>query len=437
MVVIGAGTNLGDRAHRLRRAVSLLSLGPDPVLRDVRVSRVYGSPALLPEGAPRSWDLPFLNLAVSGRTALAPRELLAELKAIEARMGRAPSERWAPRAIDLDILAWEGVALDEPGLSIPHPGLTARPFALLPLVDLAPALEVGGKPAAAWAEALGEASARPDDRATRGVVSPRVMGIVNVTPDSFSDGGSSLDPARAVAHALRLADEGAAVVDLGAESTRPGAREVSAEEEWKRLAPVLHDLVPALRASRPETDLSVDTRHAATAERAIEAGVAWINDVSGLGDPRMVAIARSSRARFVFMHSLTVPADRDVVLADGCDPVAEVLEWGRRRLAELEDAGIDRDRLVFDPGVGFGKNATHSLSLLRDARRFLSLPVPVLYGHSRKSCFNGLTPRPFAERDPETLAASIHLAREGADYVRVHDAAGHVRAFDVLGTLGN
>lgn len=238
----------------------------------------------------------------------------------------------------------------------------------------------------------------------------RIAAIVNVTPDSFSDGGAAYRADDAVEAVLRLLNEGADIVDIGAESTRPGATPVSPGEEWTRLAPVLAGLrgVP----------FGVDTRHAETAKNALRAGAHWINDVSGFSDPAMVAAVRDSACLLVVMHSLTVPADKNVVMGEA-DVVAALLDFARTRLDALEAAGIERMRLVFDPGIGFGKTAAQSWEIIRGIERFRELGVPLLIGHSRKSFLGE------EDRDARTLDVSRQLMRSGVAWLRVHDVAAH------------
>lgn len=243
-----------------------------------------------------------------------------------------------------------------------------------------------------------------------------IVGIINVTPDSFSDGGEYRDAAAALRAIDAQIKEGAAVIDIGAESTRPGAIPVTPEEEWTRLAPVLEKLPQGVR-------YSMDTRHAETAKRALECGMHWINDVSGFADPAMVNAVRDTDCKLVVMHSLSVPANKNDVLPEGADPVECVLAWAQSRLASLEAGGIARWRLIFDPGIGFGKTAAQSLALLRGVTCFKMLGVPLLIGHSRKS----FLAESALSRDEATLELSRELVRQGVDYLRVHDVAAHVR----------
>jgi dihydropteroate synthase len=263
------------------------------------------------------------------------------------------------------------------------------------------------------------------------------MGIINVTPDSFSDGGKFDDAESAVRQAQFLAASGASVLDLGAESTRPGATPISPEVEWKRLQPALEAILDWRKTLGDEAPrISVDTRHAEVARQALHSGADWINDVSGLTDPEMIAAVRDSDADLVFMHSLTVPPRKDVLLPADVNPVNHLLRWAEEKIARLESQGIDSQRLIFDPGIGFGTTPEQAFSLLRDIRRFHALGVRLLVGHSRKGFIAHAMTDSSLERDIETTALSQHLARSGVHYIRVHDVAMNARALKVTSLVG-
>lgn len=255
----------------------------------------------------------------------------------------------------------------------------------------------------------------------------RIVGIVNLTPDSFSDGGHYMDSGAAIARMEEMVEQGADVLDIGAESTRPGARSLSVEEEWERLRPVLE----MAKSRFGIVPVSIDTRNAATAARAIDSGADWINDVSGGRDEQMQAVIRSASCRYVVMHSLSVPADPSIVLPDGVDATITVRSWAERRLQDLYDAGIMPERVILDPGIGFGKTAEQSWNLLRGVPQLADLPVPLLIGHSRKSFFRLLGEREPHERDVETQMVSAWLASYGVPFLRVHDVAGTKRALAI------
>ena len=257
------------------------------------------------------------------------------------------------------------------------------------------------------------------------------MGVVNVTPDSFSDGGLFADANDAVVHAARLVDEGADLVDVGGESTRPGADPLPVDDELARVIPVIE----GLRAARPETFISVDTRHAAVAAAAIAVGADVVNDVGAGSDPAMFGVVRDGRAGLVLMHMLGEPKTmQDDPRYD--DVVAEVHEYLRERVEAAVFAGIGADRLAVDPGIGFGKELDHNLAVLRDLERFTDLDAALLVGASRKRFIGSLTgvedPR---DRVEGSLAAAVWSAAHGADMVRVHDVRATVRALRVADAI--
>ena len=245
---------------------------------------------------------------------------------------------------------------------------------------------------------------------------PRLMGIVNVTPDSFSDGGRHGTVQSAVAHALRLAADGADVLDVGGESTRPGAEPVGEEEELARVVPVVEALCRAT-----DVPVSVDTTKAAVAAAALNAGACVVNDVSGLTwDPAMLPLCAETGCGVVAMHIRGTPRDMQDAPEYG-DVLAEVSEHLRGRLLACESAGVTRESVLLDPGVGFGKTAAHNLALLRGVPVLRSLGRPVLVGHSRKRFLKHLLGREVEERTAGTVGVSVALAGLGCDWLRVHD----------------
>lgn len=257
---------------------------------------------------------------------------------------------------------------------------------------------------------------------------PLVMGIVNVTPDSFSDGGRHADVEAAVAHGLALVADGADLLDVGGESTRPFSTPVEADEEWRRVGEVVRRLT-----RESGVPVSIDTSKAVVAAQAIAAGAEIINDVTGLeGDPEMVRVAVESGAAVCAMHMQGTPQTMQVAPRYD-DVVAEIHGYLRRRRDALMAAGIPLERICLDPGIGFGKTHEHNLALLAAAGRFLDLGTPILVGHSRKGFIGKAIerelgrPATVAERDAGTAAAACRLAAAGIQIVRVH-AVGLVRA---------
>lgn len=245
---------------------------------------------------------------------------------------------------------------------------------------------------------------------------PLLMGIINVTPDSFSDGGRFLDPDAAVAQALALVADGADLLDVGGESTRPGAKAVTEQDEMARLLPVIRRIVAEVNVP-----ISIDTRKAAVAEAAIDAGAEIINDVSGLSaDPRMVAVAAATQAGVCAMHMQGTP-DTMQKSPTYTNVVTEVREYLRSRRDALIAAGITRERICLDPGIGFGKTYEHNLELLKSCHNFCSLGCPVMVGHSRKSFLGSMLGDAHADRTEAGVGVGLALAAQGVAILRVHD----------------
>jgi dihydropteroate synthase len=256
---------------------------------------------------------------------------------------------------------------------------------------------------------------------------PAVWGILNVTPDSFSDGGRFLAPEVAVEQALRLVQQGADVLDVGGESTRPGAQEVPVDEEIRRTAPV----VRALRAAKVTLPLSIDTRKADVARAALDAGADIVNDVSaGRHDPRLLPLVAERKAGLVVMHMRGEPATMQRA-PEYRDVVAEVRAFLADRRDAALAAGVDPTRVWVDPGIGFGKTLEHNLALLQGLESFTSLG-PVRGGASRKSFLGALTGRPAPERLLGSLACAARAHHAGVAAVRVHDVAETVELLKVL-----
>lgn len=254
---------------------------------------------------------------------------------------------------------------------------------------------------------------------------PLVMGIVNITPDSFSDGGRFFTAERAIAQARKLIDEGADLLDLGAESTRPGAAPVSADEELGRLLPVLEALADA------PIPISIDTLKPAVMRTAIARGASMINDVQALAAPGAIQALADSDAAVCLMHMQGEP--RTMQLAPHYDDVVrEVRAFLAGRVAACVAAGIARERVVIDPGFGFGKTVEHNFTLLAHLRELTDVGVPVLAGLSRKSSLGKITGRPAEQRLAASVAASVLAVERGARIVRVHDVAETRDALAIL-----
>ena len=274
-------------------------------------------------------------------------------------------------------------------------------------------------------EARGRAILSPEDTA------PRIMGIVNLTPDSFSDGGQRGSPAEAVAFALHLAQAGADLLDLGAESSRPGALPVSLEEELSRIIPVVR-----LLSDRTQIPISIDTTKAAVARAALAGGASIINDISALSaDPEMIAVAASSDAGIVLMHMQGTPATMQLN-PRYADVVTEVYDFLAHRIEWAEASGIPRERIAIDPGIGFGKTHEQNLEILRNLERFANLGCAVSVGASRKGFLGSITGKPVSQRAAASVAVSLESCLRGARVLRVHDVAEMADAIRVWTALG-
>jgi len=271
-------------------------------------------------------------------------------------------------------------------------------------------------------------------------VRPRIFGILNVTPDSFSDGGNFFSPSDAVARAKKLVADGADVIDVGGESTRPGAAPVTAEEEIRRVIPVIRDIVSSVA-----TPISIDTVKSTVARAAFDAGASIINDVSGMRlDPAMASLAAERGCEVVLMHSRGTVAEMASydLAAYGGDPVGEMLLELTERAAAVEKAGVDPSRIILDPGVGFSKRSEHSLAVLREINRFVETGYRILLGVSRKRVVaeliaaEGDAPRdarqiPNDERDGTTVMLNVVAYRAGVAAFRVHEVKLNREALDV------
>lgn len=260
---------------------------------------------------------------------------------------------------------------------------------------------------------------------------PCLMGIVNVTPDSFSDGGATFDPAAAVDHGLRLVEAGAGLLDIGGESTRPGAARVDAREELRRVLPVVQRL-----AEQAAVPISVDTSKAVVAREAVVAGADAINDVTACrADPDMIPLLAETGAGVCLMHMQGTPATMQQAPVYA-DVVGEVFGFLRDRCNALEQAGIRRPRIAVDPGIGFGKTLQHNLDLLRSATQFAQLGCTVLVGHSRKRFIGGVLGDDALPRTAGTVGVAAALARHGVQVLRVHDVAEVAQALRLFEACG-
>lgn len=458
-VVIALGSNVGDRLHNFNEALELMNKAGISITRH----------ACLYETAPAYvTDQPhFLNSAVRAITKLGPHELLGALKKIEKDMGRTDGIRYGPRPIDLDILFYGKFKVHSDILTIPHERIWERPFVMAPLMDLLGSaadcdtvtgwhsfsLHSGGI-FESWEKMGGESLIGKEgmkrvlpienelwDWSQR----TSVMGILNVTPDSFSDGGKFLSVEAAVSQARLMISEGADMIDIGAQSTRPMASRISVEEELDRLIPVLEAVI-----GMPEAEgklISVDTFYSEVASEAVSKGAHLVNDVSaGQLDPNMLRVVAGLKVPYVAMHMRGNPStmqnSENLQYDDVCQQVASEL-YSRVKDAEL--AGIPAWRIIIDPGIGFSKKTEHNLDILMGlpiiraeiARKSLAVShAPILIGPSRKRFLGDICSRTDAEeRDPATVASVTTSVLGGANIVRVHNVRDNLDAVRVCDAM--
>ncbi|MGL9726116.1 MAG: dihydropteroate synthase [Wolbachia sp.] len=406
MIYISIGSNIGNRLSHLQRATELLK---KRYLKDLKSSIILETKAILSKGAPLDWDKPFLNMIVYGSCSSSPEELLKGLKQIECDIGRPQVyEKWAPRVIDLDILLWDDLTLDTSYLKIPHSELLNRPFLLhlMAMVNKTFASNV------------------QDCFSKSFTISPKLMGIVNVTPDSFSDDGLYYDANRATKQALQLVSDGASIVDLGAQSTRPGASIQISEKEYVHLKPVLDNLSDYMKTG--DIQVSIDSFWPDVILNVLKHyNITWINDQKGdLNDHTLKAVA-SSGCGIIIMHSLSIPPRKDNIIPHDTDPIDIISNWAKKNINRLLDLGFDENSIIIDPGIGFGKSMYQNIQILRSIKTF---GCKVLVGHSRKSFISSFSIEPASNRDLETIAISAILQNK-VDFLRVHNVRDHMRFF--------
>jgi len=438
MIILGIGSNLGDRLHNMREALHLLSKVPE--ISILQVAPVYESDAMLPENSKTEWNIPYLNTAVSCNTSLSPLQFLDKLKKIEKQIGRPDDyERWSPRLIDIDILTWHDEVIKQEQLNIPQKNLINRPFAMWPIADLNPNWQyllpeenaqglLAKEVVKPWGSRFAGKGLFHTKQIAHRIDGAQIVGALNITPNSFSDGGKFVTVKTAVAQAAELFHVGADIIDIGAESTRPRGTAITSAEEWLRLEKILPAILDFWKGKNFKPKISIDTRRAEIAKKVIALGVDWINDVEGFKDAKIREVVKDADIKLVFMHSLTIPVDPNVILNSRKDIIAQLNDWAIERIKLIESSGIDRARLIFDPGVGFGKDAPQSFEIIKRCGEFQNLNLPILIGHSRKSFMNIFTDKPFRDRDVETVAMNEHLERQKVDYIRVHNADFTMRA---------
>ncbi len=249
----------------------------------------------------------------------------------------------------------------------------------------------------------------------------KLVGILNITPDSFSDGGKFYNSNNALIQTQKLIKDGANIIDVGAESTRPGATPIDKNQEWQRLENILPKIIKI--AHQNNVKISLDSRHYQTIKKALDLGIDIINDVTGFDNKDMALIGAKSNKKLIVMHNLGVPARKDLIIDQNLDEIEEIKNWMKKKISFLQELGVKKENIIFDPGVGFGKNAKQSINILNNINQFKDLGLEIFIGHSKKSFLDEVNEK--GDRDSKTIFVSKNLIGKGVRYLRVHDVSNH------------
>ena len=435
-ILVGLGSNSPDALAKLRAAKKILKTHKHFRLK--KCSSIYRSDALLPEGAPAEWDIPYLNAAllleikgIDRKNHQDALSIVKIFKEIERQLGRTEGPRWSPRAIDLDLLAWDGPEIKGPEIYIPHKEMNNRAFVILPCLDCITPQKLPSEVQAlinAWPKDI------PFKTQKAKTYWPELMAIINLTPDSFSNSGIKLSGSSLENSIKESLSQGANLIDIGAESTRPGGLVITPEEEWQRIKPHL-SLLKELKSTF-NFKLSLDSRHPQTIKHVLEhIELDLLNDVEGFVNEEMLLLAQETQVPLVFMHSLSIPPTPEKVLPLNEDPIDALLFWGRKKIEQFEKWEIKKERLIFDPGIGFGKTLNQNFQITQKAHCFNQLGLEVLIGHSRKRYLDPHNAIDASERDLETAIMSFLIEKSGTDYLRLHDVKSNARALSLANQI--
>lgn len=256
----------------------------------------------------------------------------------------------------------------------------------------------------------------------------KIFGILNITPDSFSDGGKYFNQENAVKYFEKMIAEGADVIDVGAQSTRPNADIIPQKEEWQRL----ENFFRIISKKKYDVEISLDSCNPETVEKALGFNIDYINDVSGFKDDRMKKLAANSGKKIIFMHSLTIPADKKIYISENEDVIDILSKWLEKKILELSQSSIKKENMIFDPGIGFGKTARQSLEIIMNIERFKKFGIKILVGHSEKSFLSLFTDKPAGQRGEETRRFTKILAEKSVDYIRVHNVLENKKVINAV-----
>lgn len=430
-IFVGICSNEGNKLQNLADAINLLTKNGFEITDQ---SIVIETKAITLPDSPSSWDVPYLNMVVAGFTKEIPDDFLKILQNIEISLGRSPDHaKWSPRVIDLDILLWGEDVIDTKSLKVPHPEILNRPFLLhlLAMMDRSLRHPVNNRLFTEMAHK--EVDLTSCFSRSFVLYAPKLVGVVNVTPDSFSDGGNYLNPEKALQQIMSLSEDGASIIEIGAQSTRPGAAIISPGEEYQRLKSVL-DLLGHLKINDHDhkIKISIDSFSPEVIYKLLENynNISWINDVTGKLDNELLKFIASRKCKIVTMHSLSVPPSKYNIMDHDLPTLDAILNWMQQTSNNLLDCGFKPSQIILDPGIGFGKSAYQNLDILRQIPKLKELGLELLLGHSRKSYISAFYNNSSAnERDQETIAISSELAKSGVDYLRVHNVKDHMRFF--------
>lgn len=401
-VYLALGSNLGKTKENFELSIKKLE---EYGIEFIESSPLYKTPALLLENSHIEWNIPYLNCIIKVRTNYSPDDLLKICKKIEAELGRDFSQKWSPRPIDLDILIYKDKRVNTENLTIPHKAIFDRYFLLDELSFLYP-----------------EYLKNNNINYYNFDHQPVFMGILNVTPDSFSDGGINNDKNNFIKNFESFERENVYIIDIGAESTNPKAIQIKQTEELERLNFVF-EYLKNKKFSYFKPLLSIDTYNYNTAEKAVESGFNIINDVNALKDLRMLELIKGTDIKYVLTHSLTVPPKKDIIVNGNV--VSELEKFLEEKINVFEKNNIKKEQIIFDIGIGFGKNQFQNVELINNIEKFQKYGLKLLVGHSRKSFLkmfgNG------NNFDFETLAISLKLSNK-VDILRVHTPVEHQNA---------
>lgn len=394
LVYLAFGSNLGNRMKHFRDAINELSV----FFKIKQISHIIETEALLLEGSPSSWNIPYLNMVISGTTNYSANELLIKIKEIEKKLGRDQNApRWSPRIIDIDILAYYDQQILEEKLTIPHKEIKNRDFVQYLLTELEYKIPDEIKIDINSYTALNHF-----------VLYPKFVGIVNVTPDSFSDGGQFFQPNLAEKQIRQLITDGATIVDIGAQSTRPGYTEISSQEEISRLNEVLE------RCSDIDC-ISIDTYSNEVLEYALKKypniKYANIQKLEKLNEETIKLIANNNLKIIIMLQEVDY-------------------HWFEKAIRNLEKQGIQKSNIIIDPGIGFGKNKLQNVEIIKNLHDLKRFGCEIMLAHSRKSFISLFSNTDAKNRDIETVAVSSFATDTGMiDYLRVHDIKKHMKFF--------